>query len=78
MKAIVSALAASALLAAGAALACDDLGHHHADVQAKAPDKNVVVTDKVAASQPAAKPVAKQKAPAKSVAQAPTVRTAAN
>ena len=78
MKTMLPALAACALFASGAALACDDLSHHHADVQAKTPDKDVVVTDKVAASQPAAKPAAKQKAPAKSVAQAATVRTVAN
>ena len=77
MKTMISALAASALLATGAALACDDLSHH-ADVQAKAPDKDVVVAEKVAPSQPATKPPARQKAPAKSVAQAPTVRTVAN
>ena len=77
MKAMISALAASALLATGAALACDDLSHH-ADVQAKAPDKDVVVTGKAAPSQAATKPAARQKAPAKSVAQAPTVRTVAN
>jgi hypothetical protein len=77
MKTMISALAASALLATGAALACDDLSHH-ADVQAKTPEKDVAVTEKVAASPPATKPAAKQKAPAKSVAQAPTVRTVAN
>jgi len=78
MKTMLSALAASALLASGAALACDDLSHHHADVQAKPADKDVVVTDKVAASQPAAKPAVKQKAPARSVAQASSARTVAN
>jgi hypothetical protein len=77
MRTMLSALAACALLASGAALACDDLSHHK-DVQAKAPDKDVVVTEKVAASQPATKPAARQKAPAKSVAQAATVRTVAN
>jgi hypothetical protein len=77
MKTMLSALAACALLASGAALACDDLSHH-TNVQANAPDKDVVVTEKVAASQPATKPAAKQKAPAKAVAQASTVRTVAN
>ena len=81
MKTILTALAASALLASGAAMACDDVGHHHADAQAsKAPDTSVVVADKTEAPQAAKKPVAKQKAPAKSVAQAnaPLARTVAN
>jgi len=77
MKTMLSVLAGCALLASGAALACDDLSHH-TSVQARAPDKDVTAVDKVAASQPAAKPAARQKAPAKSVAQAPTVRTAVN
>jgi hypothetical protein len=80
MKTILTVLAASALFASGAALACDDVGHHHADAQAsKAPETNVVVADKADAPQAAKKPVAKQKAPAKSVAQATTpARTATN
>jgi len=81
MKTILTALAASALFASGAALACDDLSHHHADAQAsKAPDTSVVIADKADAPQAAKKPVAKQKAPAKAVAQAnaPLTRTVAN
>jgi hypothetical protein len=77
MKTMLSVLAAGALLASGAALACDDRSHH-ADAQAKAADKDVVATEKVAASQPATKPAAKQKAPVKSVAQGPATRTVAN
>ena len=79
MKTILTALAASALFASGAALACDDLSHH-ADAQAsKAPDTNVVVADKAEAPHAAKKPVAKQKAPAKPVAQAAApARTVAN
>jgi hypothetical protein len=78
MKTILALLAGSALFASGAALACDDLSHH-ADAQAKAPEANVVVADKTPAPQVAKKPVAKQKAPAKAVAQAPApTRTAAN
>ena len=78
MKTTVTLFAACALFTTGAALACDDVGHHHADAQAsKAPETNVVVADKTDAPQAARKPVAKQKAPAKAVAQAP-VRTAAN
>ena len=80
MKTILTVLAASALFASGAALACDDLSHH-ADAQAsKAPDTTVVIADKADAPQVAKKPVAKQKAPAKSVAQAPQplTRTVAN
>ena len=80
MKTILTVLAASALFASGAALACDDLSHH-ADAQAsKAPETSVVVADKAEAPPPVAKkPVAKQKAAAKPVAQAaaPT-RTVAN
>jgi hypothetical protein len=79
MKTILTALAASALFASGAALACDDVSHH-ADAQAsKAPETSMVVADKAEAPQVAKKPVAKQKAPAKPVAQAaaPT-RTIAN
>ena len=79
MKTILTALAASALFASGAALACDDLSHH-ADAQAsKAPETSMVVADKADAPQVAKKPVAKQKTPAKPVAQAaaPT-RTIAN
>jgi hypothetical protein len=80
MKTILTVLAASALFASGAALACDDLSHH-ADAQAsKAPDTAVVIAEKAEAPQAAKKPVAKQKTPAKSVAQAsaPLTRTAAN
>ena len=80
MKTMLSVLAASALFATGAALACDDLSHH-ADAQAsKMPDKAVVVADKSEAPQAAKKPAAKQKAPGKSVAQAPAAltRTATN
>jgi hypothetical protein len=79
MKTILTALAASALFASGAALACDDVSHH-ADAQAsKAPETSVVIADKSDTPQVAKKPVAKQKAPAKPVAQAaaPT-RTIAN
>jgi len=81
MKSIITVIAASALFASGAALACDDLSHHHADAQAsKSADTNVVVADKSEASQVAKKPVARQKAPAKAVAQAspPLTRTVAN
>ena len=77
MKAMLSVLAAGALFASGAALACDDRSHH-ADAQAKGADKDVVAVDKTAAQQPAAKPAAKQKAPAKSIAQGPAPRTVAN
>ena len=79
MKTILTVLAASALFASGAALACDDASHH-ADAQAsKAPETNVVIADKADTPQVAKKPVAKQKAPVKPVAQAsaPT-RTVAN
>jgi len=81
MKTILTALAASALLASGATMACDDLNHHHADAQAsKAPETNMVMADKTPAPQAAKKAVAKQKAAAKSVAQAnaPLTRTVAN
>ena len=80
MKTLLSVLAACALFASGAALACDDRSHH-ADAQAsKAPDKDVVVADKAETTPAAKKPLAKQKAPAKSVAQAPAplTRTVAN
>jgi len=79
MKTILTAIAASALFASGAALACDDLSHH-ADAQAsKAPETAVVVADKAEAPQVAKKPVAKQKAAAKPVAQASApARTVAN
>jgi hypothetical protein len=79
MKTILTALAASALFASGAALACDDMSHH-ADAQAsKAPETSVVIADKTDAPQVAKKPVAKQKAPAKPVAQASApARTIAN
>lgn len=79
MKTLIPVLAASALFASGAAFACDDRSHH-ADAQAsKAPD-NAVVADKSEAPQAAKKPAAKQKAPTKSVAQAPAplARTVAN
>ena len=80
MKTILTVLAASAMFAGGTALACDDAGHHHADAQAsKAPETSAVVADKTEAPQVAKKPVAKQKAPARSVAQAPApARTATN
>jgi hypothetical protein len=79
MKTILALLAGSALFAGGAALACDDLSHHPG-AQAKAPEANVVIADKTPAPQVARKPVAKQKAPAKAVAQAPVsvTPTAAN
>jgi hypothetical protein len=78
MKTILGLLAGSALFASGAAMACDDLSHH-TDAQAKAPEANVVIADKTPAPV-AKKPVAKQKAPAKAVAQAPAplTRTVAN
>ena len=80
MKTILTVLAASALFASGAAFACDDRSHH-ADAQASnAPVTNAVEADKADAPQVAKKPVAKQKAPAKPVAQAsaPLTRTATN
>jgi len=78
MKTILTALAASALLASGAALACDDLSHH-ADAQASKAPETTVIADKSDAPQIAKKPVAKQKAPAKPVAQASaSARTIAN
>ena len=78
MKTILALLAGSALFSAGAALACDDLSHHPG-AQAKAPEASVVIADKTPAPQVAKKP-AKQKAPAKAVAQAPVsvTPTAAN
>ena len=80
MKTVITVLAASALFAGGSALACDDVGHHHADAQAsKAPETSVVVADKAEAPQVAKKPVAKQKPAAKPVAQASApARTVAN
>jgi hypothetical protein len=78
MKTIVAVLAASALFASGAALACDDRSHH-ADAQASTAPEPAVTADKPEAPQVAKKPVAKQKAPAKPVAQAAApVRTVAN
>ena len=78
MKAIL-VLASLALFASAPVLACDDLSHH-TDAQAKAPEANAVIAEKAPAPQAAKKPVAKTKAPAKSVAQAnvPVVRTVAN
>ena len=80
MKTILAVLAASALFASGAALACDDLSPHTDAQASKAPETAVVIAEKADAPQVAKKPVAKQKTPAKPVAQAsaPLTRTVAN
>jgi len=77
MKCITAALAASAMFAAGGALACDDLRAGDDSMASKAPEKPAVVAEKVEPAQPAKKVAVKPKPPVKSVAQAPA-RTAVN